>query len=986
MASTILKSQIWRAGQRDGIVAWAEVYHKNVFTGAAQTYRWSDRPSAHGTEYIEVRVVNFGYCARAMSDRDGRLEGATFNFQVADADHLIRAIAGSRRTRAIKGVEVVVKYQRVEDMDAGEPPLVAFRGVIESYGGGRNAMFNCVGSVTQLISKQVVMQKIGSANAAAPFNWREQYGNILYGRLSDEASPGVSPEPAAEADSGATVEGFVTPDIAEAGYGHNGSPQVPVLSASDIAGASSFLAGDNLYIALTGIHDGFESDPLQFFDVDCLHTIGTNGDEVPIEWFNNTYWNGGYYVYIGQDSLDSPNGVEWIGRSFFPASGTPGVLYNDTINGFSWAPAIAFGQIYDYTVTALYDTGESAITNQWRATTFSNQIRPYRLVWTPVGAGEQGYYVYRRLVTNGNIASPIYGPYDRRWTVTTDHLNGDGNVFFQDSLFDDDPTMTFPGGTTGSSEGVVPCIPFGPVEDKNGNTLFAVAIAAHAIKEVENVYTETGGSFSPIDPITWGTFIWAPGMTGWSSVYDTNYYDAPDGSRWTLIFIDGGDAGDGEALVGAILNGTTRMRANVKGAEETGDSTGDLISSGVLQTKHFLQNYALPKVTYKGGLWLGTPEWADATPKLNSDSFGFVNDAVTALIGDTATSWALLAPRQILEVLAERMVDNEMSYSQNAAGQVAVHFQHPMDTPGELLLFDAVHTDVIDIGNQTFQWNDETDPSWFYNKEHFQFRGRYAEGGGVSYTDRAFREDLDAQDEFPEGLIVNPTLVTFAGRRSQTAIDIIESRRLFRSTPPPRFAVYRAALADRGDGQGPLEVGDLVAVTTQDGPGNWVKHYTQIKRLSTSFDSMTVDLTLRDISYRDPSFMEDGMAEFPLGGSLVQSPDLDGSDPQVVQAYDPPGAPAHIPWDTLQDDAVVEALGQAQVEVGITSITIIVWNDTDDVAVGSAVVTATSLTDWSVAIPNPGDAIAREYSLRASVVGALVGQSVQFKGKIRVTL
>ncbi len=129
-----------------------------------------------------------------------------------------------------------------------------------------------------------------------------------------------------------------------------------------------------------------------------------------------------------------------------------------------------------------------------------------------------------------------------------------------------------------------------------------------------------------------GGRIAVPGSGNWATLgYTTTYVDL-NSRRYTRLFLRGIFRDWALGILKAPDNlGGVPFSVNAYGCETVGDATGTLITNGLLQYLHVLQNW-LPPIgdCYQTGAWLTTPLYPDGTPMIDEAAFAAA-DAQSAI-------------------------------------------------------------------------------------------------------------------------------------------------------------------------------------------------------------------------------------------------------------------------------------------------------------------------------------------------------------------
>ncbi len=968
--ATITRARAWSAKPGDGLVANVRLYHRDA-AGVAHEFTVSQIALDAKYAFLDGRVLELDDIERALSER-GYLEGSSFTAVVADTDRQFRGFFGNANQRVLYNVEIAIEVQSIDEWRAGNIPLVVFRGNVSRYkalGGFRFAL-TCEDFLSLRTGKRVQLPAISAAFPNAPTAALETFGDLWYGQHSDGGSQtGVSPEPAAEAVSGATR---ITAILGDVGIGSLGLPAPAGLAFSEV-GAGNLQAGDVIYVLWTRIAGGAESD------ADTLtgtpYTVVGSG--VGVQVTGTPDGASAYRFYAGALFVGNVLFNQYL-QTTTPATGViftkvPGLGTIDIADRTNITPGASgpsWTRQYVYARTARMTDGETVLVTTWNATSTPYR-RPVRVVSEPV-VGALEYHDWRREIT---------GTWDRRWTVPVTSLNGAGDVVHDDSQLDDDPLLARVTRSL-SPRGVVPGRHIGTVLDQYGFPWEGVAFAAHACAEIEDLFLEEGDVATRVLDSRFGVDYSAPDKPNHLVNFTDDWYDAPDGTRWTLAFVRGPDGQK-------VIDGTAVLRANLKGVEAAGDRSGTFLSQIPDQIAHFLDNYGLaddPNI-YAGGLWGAIPTWQDGSPRRDATSFAqvLIDMAAAGLPADGA--WAVQAsgdraPR-VIDALAVPVVSMDGAYGPSREGGYRLVLEDPLDAPVSDVVYDA----DIDFDEDSDEWDDDTNESAFYNIETVQGSPRYSASGLEAFDDDVRTADTTVQDDYGVR-VAEPDTVQLAALRSAYVLSLVGRRRVDRGRHPPRTMTPRTGLHAVMQ-----EVGQVAEVTSSQGPGpdGYIAQQTRIRRIVTSFTTGKVQLALRELvtaSYAGFN-LEDFMAEFPLGGSLEHSPTI-SSTPQTVDPYDPPGAPAMVPWSILPASAVVAMVGRAFIEPGVTSVKVQLWDVALAVMVHeTAAITTTSLPasnalNVNVPITKPGSTN-KEYEMKLVVTGG-AGKAVWAKAKIRVTV
>ncbi len=120
-----------------------------------------------------------------------------------------------------------------------------------------------------------------------------------------------------------------------------------------------------------------------------------------------------------------------------------------------------------------------------------------------------------------------------------------------------------------------------------------------------------------------GGRIALPGYANWATLGYTHTYIDINGRRYTRLFLRGMFRDWALGILKAPDNlGGVPFAVNAYGCETVGNATGTLITNGLLQYLHVLQNW-LPPIgdCYQTGAWKTTPLYPDGWPMIDEASF-----------------------------------------------------------------------------------------------------------------------------------------------------------------------------------------------------------------------------------------------------------------------------------------------------------------------------------------------------------------------------
>ncbi len=797
-------------GEVDTGLTWVEVTDRQGAVRVHSKVALSDRSTYyHG--FKDDRVTQWGRLSRALSDRLGQYEAATFDWFQADTDRLYRGLADGAFTKAIKNRPATVRMIDDPSRRLQLTPRTMMKGIVRAYSPEHPLLW-------RFTIHDVLASRFSSENTKdqlpARLVGRGDFENcpaevvglpvpIIYGDLrhavSTEGPPtiiGTAAEGAYNSDGwhaafGAQVSDAAVPTgvaVALAGGGTL-SPDVPngeygvIVTAVDASGQES--APQEFYY--NGPGDGRGS--FAFGPLSPTYTEEPDGTEkIAVSWsasagavkyrvYLGTYYYGAnFHQFI---EVNAPTtSVEFTKNPAFGTSTSPSNITPGASNAI-------FSQRWMYAVSAVMLDGETA-TSELVVGRSHPYRRPVKIEWEAV-TGALGYKVYRR--------GMVPGPWLQFWSVPS------SQTFFEDDMLDTGATVIDP--ATIVSGGQVPVIPVGLVADTSGFKWQAFMVCGHAVKEITDVYQDgklvPSGNFG----VTWAV----PGKPGFTT-YFANTGPCPfvdiNGNRYTLIYVRGPE-GDWAA------NGERTITLNVKGVETVGDSSGDLIVDGLDQYRHAWKNWIIQ--TYRTGAWLDAPTFADdgSLSQLDSDSFDAAKAvAQSRLAGGYVGAWMLGAAGErvtIRDLIARLNVSFDVDSGFNRKTQFFVSM---VDDSISALSAGGRVNDVRDIHEGSFRLI-PMDADHFnvipyaYSRD---YTGARETGWNAESEERSQEAIDDIEEEKP-----SPKIELHCVRNAVQALDVI-NRRLLRSKDMPFLVTWKQGMSGLS-----IEVGSIQRVTAYDAIG-----------------------------------------------------------------------------------------------------------------------------------------------------------------------
>lgn len=833
-------------------LTWAEITDKQNTLRVHAKVALPDPKNYYGG-FKDDRVIQWGVISRALSDYLGQYEAAEFTFLQADTDRLYRGIGDSAFTKVLKNRPVTVRMIDDPSRRAGLTPRTMMRGIVREYQPVAPlgwqwtvrdflaAKFSAENTKDQLPTRLITradFQDCPTGVIGLPVP-------IIYGAHGSSASTATPPVITGTSalgsfvqdgyramgfgplTSGAAVPTGVTVGLAAGGTLPGGAENVPngeygiIVTAVDVSGNES----DPHVYYTSGPNAGrgsFADGPLS-----PAYVVSPDGTEkIQVSWsaavgaVKYRVYLGTYYYGAGfQQMIEVDAPTTSCEFTTGPVFGVPASPDNITPG----AQVVTFRQYWWYGVSAVTADGETTISAKASGVSAPYR-RPLRLEWDLVAGATGGYKIYR---------GSFDGTYDRVWSVAA------GVSHFDDDLLD--TGVTFITGAPVLS-GLVPVTPVGTEVDAGGASWYRFLVGGHACYGITQAFQ--GGV--AIDPGRYGVDIVVPGQAGYSTYFPNTgsrcQYRDINGNRYTLVYMRG-------PYGQAAADGSSKLTLNVQGIETVGDSSGELITDGLLQYKHAWKNWLMQ--TYRSGAWLSVPYFGgllpgeSAVPQLDEDSFDAAAAVAAARFsGGYVGAWMLGAKGEritIRDCVARLNTSFDVDSGFNRKTQFFVRM---VDDSADALDAGIRVIDVREVHAGTFG----TLPA---NDEHFNvipyryaadYTDQVASGGGWTYEtseqDDQSIEDLDGEEK------TSTTIDMHAVRNAAQAQDVV-LRRLQRQKDVPlkvQWTMGMSALA--------IELGDLVLLTHFSGMGSsgYRGRPVRITRHEVNPDTFTVTLEGYDLA------------------------------------------------------------------------------------------------------------------------------------------
>jgi hypothetical protein len=386
-------------------------------------------------------------------------------------------------------------------------------------------------------------------------------------------------------------------------------------------------------------------------------------------------------------------------------------------------------------------------------------------------------------------------------------------------------------------------------------------LAAHACKAILDLYIDGVPQRIYADATQAGSGgIWlVPGYAGWTAIKGANSYEDINGRRYCIIYgkvgYYGPDRGAGISTDDPgteEVTDTTGLTVNVWGIEDVGDGSGTLITKGILQYEHFLNNWAFGE--YASGAWLEAPLFPTDPPPEDEDVLHMVDhdsfvaaDAASDLriAGGYVNACAMTTIKKLEDRIAEWNTSCDVDSGCSRKTQYAVWMEQ---ASAEILAAARLYTQERDIFERTFDIEDAD--SEFFNDRPYMYQHRPADDSWAQIV--APGANIHAQSiADAEETRTADSMKLYMVRSGGVAIDI-GSRALARSAYPPRYVKWKTGLGGLND-----ELGSIVRCRHTDGigSGGWVNHPLRIHVHEFDPEANTVMLRLRDMHYLFSGYM-----------------------------------------------------------------------------------------------------------------------------------
>ncbi len=826
-------------------LVWSEFA---VVVGAfSQTYRWAKvdlpDPATYYGGFKEARILSVGAIRRALSDRRGNYEAASWGLTVSDTDRLLRGILDGSDSRYLLNKYAILRMISDAERRLLRTPRTIAIGLLRDYQPINPlqfsltfedylALFTGLGSQEKAIPKRKIPLPdfqdcpVENRNKAVP---------VIYGDFSSGNSATAAP-----VITGVTARGFfIDEGYFIGGFGdlaNSATTPITGISVNAVAGGtlSADVQNSKYGVIITAIDgSGRESNPTPFYTnqpggggrgdwqpgVPTAVVDGTK--KITVSW-NAMAGAASYRVYLG---------TYYYGASFQQMIATAGTSCEFT-TGPNWmtpptsanitpgATVPTFSQGWAYRVAARMPDGLTALSD-FCTNVVTSHRRPMRVQWLPV-TGALEYVIYRAPRIPG--ATPTH-----MWTVSAAQLDGSGIPYFDDDLQDTGATLI---DGLDTDTGHVPVTYVGTRVDNGGFTWFAFLVCGHAIKDITTVF-QNGVK---VDPGNYGVTFAVPGKTGYSTYFTDSgagvQYRDINGHRYTLLYVRGPQ---GEAA----RDGSQPITLNVKGIETVGDGSGTLITDAFDVQKHAYRNFIFGD--YQTGAWPSTgPVWPNSggveiIDDASFDAAGLVCEARMA--GGYTAAVILGADGEFLQARDWIQRFNLSCSSWSGFNRKSQWFVRVMDDSPAPLVTSQSFTDIRDVFGAPDIHDSPEDLENVVVYSHSRKWGKKTWGA----------ENIEVSDSISitnSGQTRKSQTIELWLVRNATMAGDVAQRRLLLTKEPPRTVTFTVGLRGMS-----VELGDIVKLTTAQGIGTngWTDRPIFVTRHELNPDKLTVRLEGFDV-------------------------------------------------------------------------------------------------------------------------------------------
>jgi hypothetical protein len=805
-------------GALSGVVGplyWTKIVHKDA-AGDPAVFPWAPVTIADPASYYdglkEAKLLSIGEISCPLSDRTGRLQVPTCDVtysDLPDASGLmtLRGMLGRDTQRVLKNAEFTVYAITDEARRALLAPEIMFRGYIDRYSGAPDYQFtiNARGWIAKRLKAPLWSETVRDVFPAAPVAARDIPLPIALGSLSDQGSATAAPTAVLD-ETGRG--GAISPEWISS-YGDIATPPTNLVLAEDAAAGN--LAAGTYYGMVTRIVAGVESDPEPFLPNGEPITVSANA---AIEMTCDDDSADAYRFYLGHEVAGG--GEVLFSQYIETVDPTTPVVFtdHDTLSAGAVTATNLFGSAAVLAVMADGRTVLSAVAFVRTA----GYLRPVRIAWDPVPSA-LSYEVYFRL-------SPTVSaqPYERMFAVATSQVNSNSDPYWE-WLWGDDAAYDLVDDAP-APEGVIAPVYVGVFTDNQGFADWkGFLVSARPC---------TDGTLVPyldgvrVDAANYTTTWAIPGAGSWATWFGPDLYYDVSGYRLWMMFVRGPEGA-------AIAAGTSTLRVNVDGLEDTGDGTGATITSIYEQLRVIAQNCLLADTPDITGDFDVVPVFSDSTPRLDLTSLAAaVTNAAAVIAGGPVGS------RWLPGSLTGDQFFQDWCPSANAKvgikpnGQMVVAVHNPAASA-------AAHLDEYsEVLDRSYGF-DATDQG-FANVLPYAYEARYD-------SPTAYSLEVDGEAESSASIAdhserVPDQALSLTWRRSSAIAGQVAAAFLAQSAYLPQIGraesvlhwVYRAP-------------GDHVTLSHRQGPSEagYDTRLHAVLGMSVSLSRMTVGLTLLDL-------------------------------------------------------------------------------------------------------------------------------------------
>lgn len=362
---------------------------------------------------------------------------------------------------------------------------------------------------------------------------------------------------------------------------------------------------------------------------------------------------------------------------------------------------------------------------------------------------------------------------------------------------------------------------------------YALSFAGHSCQKLIDLFYNLPGSPDVRVRVPSSAYgqatgaVWAPDKPFWTEAIPSGTRHVEyQGFRHFIVFVDAA-----HALAPAILDGRSQITANMRGTEDVGDGTGNLIEAPSRVLQHFWTNFI--ENSYKTGNWFAIPTFGtyslfDSTrieaAKTYSDTLKAGGLKVAIRIGGNQQE-------TVFDVAKKVIVSGDLEVAENRHGQIVADHENPA----------AVATITITDQHDAIRFRTRTNRAAYANVVRFRYGLRYIEPAAPQATppagDALPKTPVAEYDPWLSGLVVLKHTAAIAANNGEevyldldlygvydtATAEIIAERALTRAVGPNREGPVEATITTGWQAVGfngvTIDLNTVLGVTHAEGLG-----------------------------------------------------------------------------------------------------------------------------------------------------------------------